>query len=60
MRDPEFILECDCGGTSFYLCVPLDGDVYELRCEDCGRIIAHFGRYALDWVKEKTDAVPSD
>ena len=60
MLKPEFKLECECGGTAFYLCVPLDGDVYELRCEDCGRSIAHFDRYAIDWVKEKTDVTPFD
>lgn len=60
MREPEFKLECECGCTAFHLCVPLDGDVYELRCEDCGRSIAYLDRYAIDWLKEKTDAVPSD
>ena len=60
MPKTEFKLECECGCTAFYLCVPLDGDAYELRCEDCGRSIAYLGRYAIDWVKEKTDALPSD
>lgn len=60
MPKTEFKLECECGCTAFHLYVPLDGDVYELRCDDCGRSIAYLDRYAIDWLKEKTDAVPSD
>ena len=60
MREPEFKLQCDCGGISFYLCVPLNSDEYELRCGNCGRTIAHFSRYAIDWVKDDTNVVPSD
>lgn len=60
MSKPEFKLECECGCIAFHLCVPLDGDVYELRCQDCGCTIAHFDRYAIDWVKENTNVVPSD
>lgn len=56
----EFKLECECGCNCFYISHELDGDKYEIRCEDCGRIIAYLGRYAIDWVKEQTDAVSSD
>ena len=60
MPETEFKLECECGGREFYLCVPLDGDVCELRCADCGDTIAHLGRYAIDWEKEDTNVVSSD
>ena len=58
---PEFKLECKCGCNCFYISHELDGDKYEICCEDCGRIIAYLGRYGVDWIEEEqTDAVSSD
>ena len=58
---PEFKLECDCGCNCFYISHDLDGDKYDIRCEDCGRIVGSVPRYGIDWVKkEKKDAVSAN
>ena len=60
---PEFKLECACGCNLFYISHTLDGDKYEIRCEDCdcGRVVGYVSRYGIDWVnKEKKDAVSAD
>lgn len=49
----KFKLECECGCNCFYISHELDGDKYEIRCEDCGRIIAYIGRYGVDWIKDR-------
>ena len=55
---PEFKLECECGDNLFYISHDLDDDKYEIRCEDCGRVVGSIYRYNIDWVnKEKKDAV---
>ena len=58
---PEFKLECECGCNLFYISHTLDGDKYEIRCEDCGRVVGSVSSYGIDWVnKEKKDAVSAD
>ncbi len=58
---PEFKLECECGCNLFYISHALDGDKYEISCEDCGRVVGSVSRYGIDWVKrEKKDAVSAD
>lgn len=61
MTEAKFKLECKCGCNCFYIGHALDGDKYEICCEDCGRVIASVSRYGIDWVEEeKKDAVSSD
>lgn len=58
---PEFKLECECGMNTFYISHELEGEKCEIRCAECGRVVASIPRYGIDWVKkEKKDAVSSD
>lgn len=57
----EFKLECECGMNTFYISHELDGEKCEIRCAECGRVVASIPRYGIEWVKkEKKDAVSAD
>ena len=59
--EPKFKLECKCGFTTFYISHAVEGDIYEIRCSGCGRVVGYISRYGVDWIeKEQTDVVSSD